>query len=83
MDSDITGISQALKKSGQLVKSTHARLKQKKGRLRGNLMGKRIDFSAHMVITGDTNLGLDELNNMRRTSHTPNEVGRSAFSFRV
>jgi len=30
------------------------------GRLRGNLMGKRVDFSARTVITGDPNLELDE-----------------------
>jgi len=29
--------------------------------VRGNLMGKRVDFSARTVITGDPNLALDEL----------------------
>lgn len=29
--------------------------------MRGNLMGKRVDFSARTVITGDPNLALDEL----------------------
>ncbi|KAL0059361.1 DNA-directed RNA polymerase II core subunit rpo21 [Marasmius tenuissimus] len=38
-----------------------ARLKGKEGRLRGNLMGKRVDFSARTVITGDPNLELDEV----------------------
>lgn len=33
----------------------------KEGRIRGNLMGKRVDFSARTVITGDPNLGIDEL----------------------
>lgn len=33
----------------------------KEGRVRGNLMGKRVDFSARTVITGDPNLALDEL----------------------
>jgi DNA-directed RNA polymerase II subunit RPB1 len=37
------------------------RLKGKEGRLRGNLMGKRVDFSARTVITGDPNLELDEV----------------------
>jgi DNA-directed RNA polymerase II subunit RPB1 len=43
------------------LKSIRARLKGKEGRLRGNLMGKRVDFSARTVITGDPNLSLDEV----------------------
>ncbi|KAI9728533.1 MAG: DNA-directed RNA polymerase II subunit rpb1 [Cirrosporium novae-zelandiae] len=61
MDNDIAGQPQALQKSGRPVKSIRARLKGKEGRLRGNLMGKRVDFSARTVITGDPNLGLDEV----------------------
>ncbi|KAH9170999.1 beta and beta-prime subunits of DNA dependent RNA-polymerase [Lactarius sanguifluus] len=58
---DIAGIPQALQKSGRPVKAIRARLKGKEGRLRGNLMGKRVDFSARTVITGDPNLELDEV----------------------
>ncbi|CAG8980800.1 hypothetical protein HYALB_00003725 [Hymenoscyphus albidus] len=61
MDNDIAGTPQALQKSGRPVKSIRARLKGKEGRLRGNLMGKRVDFSARTVITGDPNLSLDEV----------------------
>jgi DNA-directed RNA polymerase II subunit RPB1 len=61
MDNDIAGIPQALQKSGRPVKSIRSRLKGKEGRLRGNLMGKRVDFSARTVITGDPNLELDEV----------------------
>ncbi|TFK57734.1 beta and beta-prime subunits of DNA dependent RNA-polymerase [Heliocybe sulcata] len=61
MDNDIAGIPQALQKSGRPVKAIRARLKGKEGRLRGNLMGKRVDFSARTVITGDPNLSLDEV----------------------
>ncbi|KAI0791691.1 beta and beta-prime subunits of DNA dependent RNA-polymerase [Abortiporus biennis] len=61
MDNDIAGIPQALQKSGRPVKAIRARLKGKEGRLRGNLMGKRVDFSARTVITGDPNLDLDEV----------------------
>ncbi|EKM83352.1 hypothetical protein AGABI1DRAFT_65857 [Agaricus bisporus var. burnettii JB137-S8] len=61
MDNDIAGIPQALQKSGRPVKALRARLKGKEGRLRGNLMGKRVDFSARTVITGDPNLELDEV----------------------
>jgi len=46
---------------GRASKSVSERLKGKTGRIRGNLMGKRVDFSARTVITSDPNLGLDEL----------------------
>jgi DNA-directed RNA polymerase II subunit RPB1 len=61
MDNDIAGQPQALQKSGRPVKSIRARLKGKEGRLRGNLMGKRVDFSARTVISGDPNLDLDQV----------------------
>ncbi|KAG8902646.1 DNA-directed RNA polymerase II subunit rpb1 [Tulasnella sp. 403] len=61
MDNDIAGIPQSLQKSGRPVKAIRARLKGKEGRLRGNLMGKRVDFSARTVITGDPNIDLDEV----------------------
>jgi DNA-directed RNA polymerase II subunit RPB1 len=61
MDNDLPGQPQALQKSGRPVKSIRARLKGKEGRLRGNLMGKRVDFSARTVITGDPNLDLDQV----------------------
>ena len=37
------------------------RLNFKNGRIRGNLMGKRVDFSARSVITGDPNLSIRQL----------------------
>ncbi|KAB0401776.1 hypothetical protein E2I00_019989 [Balaenoptera physalus] len=37
------------------------RLKGKEGRVRGNLMGKRVDFSARTVITPDPNLSIDQV----------------------
>jgi len=42
-------------------KSISERIKSKKGRIRGNLMGKRVNFSARSVITSDPNLKLNEL----------------------
>lgn len=48
-------------KSGQPLKAIRERLKGKEGRLRGNLMGKRCDFTARSVITCDPNLKLDQL----------------------
>jgi DNA-directed RNA polymerase II subunit RPB1 len=37
------------------------RLNSKNGRIRGNLMGKRVDFSARSVITGDPNVSIRQL----------------------
>jgi DNA-directed RNA polymerase II subunit RPB1 len=51
----------ATQRSGRPIKSISQRLKGKSGRIRGNLMGKRVDFSARTVITGDPNIGIDEL----------------------
>lgn len=48
-------------KSGKPLKAISQRLKGKEGRVRGNLMGKRVDFSARSVITPDPNLELDQL----------------------
>src|SRR6201992_4348911 len=70
MDNDIAGIPQALQKSGRPVKAIRARLKGKEGRLRGNLMGKRVDFSARTVITGDANISLDEVGVPRSIART-------------
>ena len=52
---------QATQRSGQPIKSICSRLKAKEGRVRGNLMGKRVDFSARTVITPDPNINIDEL----------------------
>lgn len=61
MDNEIAGLPQDTQKSGRPIKAIRARLKGKEGRLRGNLMGKRVDFSARTVITGDPNLQLDQV----------------------
>jgi DNA-directed RNA polymerase II subunit RPB1 len=60
-DNGIPGQPPALQRSGRPIKAISARLKGKGGRVRGNLMGKRVDFSARTVITGDPNIGIDEL----------------------
>ena len=61
IDNDISGISQSALRSGRSLKSIMQRLKGKEGRIRNNLMGKRVDYSARSVITPDPNLELDEL----------------------
>ena len=70
MDNDIAGQPQAIQKSGRPIKSIRARLKGKEGRLRGNLMGKRVDFSARTVISGDPNLELDQVGVPRSIAKT-------------
>lgn len=52
-----------MQKSGRPLKSISERLKAKEGRVRGNLMGKRVDFSARTVITGDPNLNVNQVRN--------------------
>ncbi|CAF0881239.1 unnamed protein product [Adineta ricciae] len=42
------------------IRSFAQRLKGKQGRFRGNLSGKRVDFSARTVISPDPNLRIDE-----------------------
>jgi DNA-directed RNA polymerase II subunit RPB1 len=61
VDNTIPGIPQAQQRSGRALKSIKERLKSKEGRVRGNLMGKRVDFSARTVITPDPNIELDQL----------------------
>jgi DNA-directed RNA polymerase II subunit RPB1 len=46
---------------GKVTKSLESRLKGKEGRIRGNLMGKRVDFSARTVITPDPTIDMNQL----------------------
>jgi DNA-directed RNA polymerase II subunit RPB1 len=46
-------VKQSCQRSGRPIKSIRQRLVGKAGRIRGNLMGKRVDFSARTVITGE------------------------------
>jgi DNA-directed RNA polymerase II subunit RPB1 len=49
------------KVSYKRLKGIRERIKGKEGRVRGNLMGKRVDFSARSVISADPNLQVDQL----------------------
>ena len=56
------GVPQAnVQRSGRTLKSLQQRVKSKDGRIRGNLMGKRVDYSARSVITPDPFIDIDEL----------------------
>lgn len=61
IDNDIPGQPQATQRTGRPIKSISQRIKSKEGRVRGNIMGKRVDFSARTVITAEPNIRLDEL----------------------
>ena len=43
------------------IKSISDRIKGKQGRVRSNIMGKRVDFSARTVITSDPYINIDEV----------------------
>jgi len=61
VDNDIKGLPPAAQRSGRPLKTLKSRMGAKSGRVRGNLMGKRVDFSARTVITPDANIDVDEL----------------------
>jgi DNA-directed RNA polymerase II subunit RPB1 len=48
-------------RSGRPLQCIYGRINSKNGRIRGNLMGKRVNFSARSVITGDPNLSIKQL----------------------
>jgi len=61
VDNKIPGVAAVAQRSGRPLKSIKERLNGKTGRVRGNLMGKRVDYSARSVITADPNLSIAEL----------------------
>ena len=61
IDNNVSGMLQATQRSGRPMKSIKERLNGKTGRVRGNLMGKRVDYSSRSVITPDPNLSIREL----------------------
>ena len=61
IDNKMPGVASVAQRSGRALKSIKERLNGKQGRVRGNLMGKRVDYSARSVITPDPNLSIKEL----------------------
>ena len=57
----VKGADPMAQRSGRPLNCISGRLNSKNGRIRGNLMGKRVDFSARSVITGDPNLSIRQL----------------------
>jgi DNA-directed RNA polymerase II subunit RPB1 len=55
------GTPKSQQKNNKQTKSLSERLKGKEGRVRGNLMGKRVDMSGRTVITSDPFIALNEV----------------------
>ncbi|MEZ0394664.1 MAG: DNA-directed RNA polymerase subunit A' [Desulfurococcaceae archaeon] len=60
-DNEVPGLPVAKHRSGKVLKGLTQRLKGKEGRFRGNLRGKRVDFSARTVISPDPNISINEV----------------------
>jgi DNA-directed RNA polymerase II subunit RPB1 len=61
VDNDVKGLSFSISRTGRALKTIKQRLHGKEGRIRTNLMGKRVDFSARSVISPDPNIEIDQL----------------------
>jgi DNA-directed RNA polymerase beta' subunit len=61
VDNSIPGVAPSAQRSGRPLKSIQQRIGSKEGRIRYNIQGKRVEFSARSVITPDPNLSIDEL----------------------
>lgn len=61
MNNEISTLPPARHRSGRALKTLIQRLGKKEGRFRGNLSGKRVNFSARTVISPDTRIALDEV----------------------
>jgi len=70
IDNDVAGVPQTFHKGGRATNSVSSRLKGKQGRIRGHIMGKRVDFSARTVITGDPNISIEEVGVPRSIAET-------------
>ena len=60
IDSNTKGVNRNIV-GNKVIRSLCTRLKGKKGRFRGHLSGKRVDFSGRTVISPDPNLRIDQL----------------------
>ena len=61
VNNKIPGSAPVAQRTGRPLKSINDRINGKGGRMRGNLMAKRVDFSARSVITADPNISIQEL----------------------
>ncbi len=61
VNNKVKGSEPMAQRTGRPLQCIMGRINTKYGRIRGNLMGKRVDFSARSVITGDPNLSIRQL----------------------
>lgn len=61
IDNELRGVPPAQHRSGRVLKAYKQRIKGKEGRIRGNLMGKRVNFSGRSVISPDPYLRIDQI----------------------
>ena len=61
VDNQIPGVAPSAQRSGRPLKSVQQRLGSKEGRIRYNIQGKRVEFSARSVITPDPNISVAEI----------------------
>ncbi|WP_010477045.1 DNA-directed RNA polymerase subunit A' [Thermococcus zilligii] len=61
INNETSGVPPAKHKSGRPLKTLAQRLKGKEGRFRGNLSGKRVNFSARTVISPDPMISINEV----------------------
>ena len=66
VNADLPGFPKQLGSSSQKpIRALVQRLKGKQGRFRGNLSGKRVDFSSRTVISPDPNLSVEQVGHPR------------------
>jgi DNA-directed RNA polymerase II subunit RPB1 len=61
VDNQLPGVAPSAQRSGRPLKSVAQRLGSKEGRIRYNIQGKRVEFSARSVISGDPRLSIAEI----------------------
>jgi DNA-directed RNA polymerase beta' subunit len=61
VDNEIPGVAQSAQRSGRPLKSFKQRIGSKEGRIRNNLEGKRVEYSARSVISPDPSISVGEL----------------------
>ncbi|KDD75278.1 domain 1 of RNA polymerase Rpb1, partial [Helicosporidium sp. ATCC 50920] len=61
INADLPGLSASYQMPGKPMRGFVQRLKGKSGRFRGNLSGKRVDFSGRTVISPDPNLAISQV----------------------
>lgn len=78
INGEVPGIQQRPGSGGNksAIRGLCQRLKGKQGRFRGNLSGKRVDFSARTVISPDPNLRVDQVGIPRRVAMTMTYPGK-------